>query len=48
MHILARAGAGLVALFGLALGLLFYLSTEQAAALFFVDPQGAAACSVDR
>ena len=42
MRSLARVGAGLVALFGLALGLMFYLSTEQAAAQFFVTPQGAA------
>jgi len=42
MQMMARVGAGLVALFGIALGLMFYLSTEQAAAQFFVTPQGAA------
>jgi hypothetical protein len=42
MQTIARTGAGLVALFGLALGLMFYVSTEQAAAQFFVQPQGAA------
>lgn len=42
MQNIARTGAGLVALFGLALGLMFYVSTEQAAILFFVQPQGAA------
>lgn len=42
MKILARIGAGLVALFGVALGLMFFVGTEQAAASFFVVPQGAA------
>jgi hypothetical protein len=42
MGLLARLAAGLVALFGLALGLWFYGGTEQAAAAFFVAPQGAA------
>ena len=39
---LARTGAALVALFGLALGLWFFFATEQAAAGFYVTPQGAA------
>jgi hypothetical protein len=42
MQVLARVGAGLVALFGVALGLMFFVATEQAAAAFFVDPLGAA------
>lgn len=42
MQALARICAGLVALFGLALGLMFYVSTERSAASFFVTPQGAA------
>lgn len=42
MQAMARVSAGLVALFGLALGLMFYVATEQAAAAFFVDPLGAA------
>jgi hypothetical protein len=42
MQTLARVAAGLVALFGLALGLMFYFSTERAAAAFFVEPLGAA------
>ncbi len=42
MKTMARLGAGLVALFGAALGLMFYVATEQAAAAFFVEPLGAA------
>ena len=42
MVALARIGASLVALFGLALGLWFFFVTEQAATAFFVMPQGAA------
>jgi hypothetical protein len=42
MQMIARFGASLVALFGLALGLMFYLLTEQAAAMFFVAPLGPA------
>lgn len=42
MQAMARLSAGLVALFGLALGLMFYVATEQAAAAFFVDPIGVA------
>ena len=42
MITLARIGAALVALFGLVLGLWFLFATEQAAAGFFVTPQGAA------
>ena len=48
MQILARVGAGFVALFGLALGLMFFVATEQAAAAFFVDPLGAAGLSTLR
>ena len=39
---MARLAAALVGLFGLILGLWFYLVTPQAAAAFFVTPQGAA------
>ena len=39
---MSRLAAGLVALFGLALGLWFYFATEAAAAAFFVTPQGVA------
>ncbi|NNM75991.1 hypothetical protein HJG53_03595 [Sphingomonas sp. ID1715] len=42
MNMLARIGALLVALFGLALGLWFFFATDHAAAAFFVTPQGAA------
>lgn len=42
MQAMARFAAALVALFSLALGAWFYLATEQAAAAFFVTPQGAA------
>ena len=42
MIALARIGAALVALFGFALGLMFFFATDQAAAGFFVTPQGAA------
>ncbi len=42
MRTMARVAAGLVALFGLALGGMFFVTTEQAAAAFFVDPLGAA------
>lgn len=48
MQNLARLGALLVALFGLALGLWFYAATDQAAAAFFVEPQGAAGLSTLR
>jgi hypothetical protein len=48
MIALARIGAALVALFGLALGLWFFFATEQAAAAFFVTPQGAAGLSTLR
>ena len=39
---LARVAAVLVGLFGLALGLWFFVKTPDAAAAFFVQPQGAA------
>jgi hypothetical protein len=42
MQTMARVAAGIVALFGLAFGLMFLFATEQAAAAFFVDPLGAA------
>ena len=42
MTILARAGAALVGLFGLAFGAWFFAATPDAAAYFFVQPIGAA------
>jgi hypothetical protein len=39
---LARVAATLVGLFGLALGLWFFVKTPEAAAAFFVQPLGAA------
>lgn len=39
---LSRVGAALVGLFGLALGLWFFVKTPDAAAGFFVQPLGAA------
>ena len=42
MKTTARVAAGLVALFGLALGLMFFFSTAQAAGQFFVEPLDAA------
>jgi hypothetical protein len=42
MQGLARGGAAIVGVFGLVLGLCFYVATEFAAAQFFVTPQGAA------
>lgn len=42
MKTLARLGAALVGLFGLAFGLWFYTATSDAAAAFFVQPLGAA------
>lgn len=41
MTMMARVAAGLVALFGLALGLMFFLATDRAAAAFFLEPIGA-------
>ncbi|MBS0504892.1 MAG: hypothetical protein JSS55_14055 [Proteobacteria bacterium] len=40
MHVLARIGAALVGLFGIALGFWFYTDTAAAAASFFVEPLG--------
>ncbi|GAO38045.1 hypothetical protein SCH01S_03_00190 [Sphingomonas changbaiensis NBRC 104936] len=39
---LARVAAVLVGLFGLALGIWFFIKTPEAAAAFFVEPLGAA------